>query len=90
MSLDIDSCLLMKIKPCINILQFTSAHAVNTWLLLMLVNEKLKSARNEHKNEIFYAYENIVHHIFFPLCRIYAIIAIKNDFVIHLHLLMLH
>ena len=28
---------------------------------------------------------NIVHHYFFRLCRIYAIIVIKNDFVIHLH-----
>ena len=26
-----------------------------------------------------------MHHYFFCLCRIYAIIAIKNDFVIHLH-----
>ena len=59
-------------------------------------NEKLKSAQKEHKNENFYAYENvmrlknIVHHISFVsapycfrFCRIYAIIAIKNDFVIH-------
>ena len=59
-------------------------------------NEKLKSARNEHNNESFYVYENvmrlsnIVHHIhfvsapyFFRFCRIDAIIAIKNDFVIH-------
>ena len=70
------------------------ARAVNTRLLLMLVagrhaNEKLRTARNEHKNESFYAYENvmrllnIVHHYFFRLCRIYAIIAIKNDFAIH-------
>ena len=59
-------------------------------------NEKLKSARNEQKNEIFYAYENvmrllnIVYHIsfvsapyFFRIYKIYAIIAIKNDFFIH-------
>ena len=52
-------------------------------------NEKLKSARNEHNNESFYAYENvmrlyiIVHHYFLRLCRIYAIIVIKNDFAIH-------
>ena len=50
-----------------------------------------KSARTKHKNENFYAYENvmmllnIVHRYFFRFCRIYAIIAIKNDFVIHEH-----
>ena len=31
--------------------------------------------------------QNIVHHYFPRLCRIYAIIAIKNDFVIHYSLL---
>ena len=52
-------------------------------------NEKLKSAQSKHKNENFYTYENvmrlqnIVHHYFFHLFRFYAIIAIKNDFVIH-------
>ena len=53
-------------------------------------SENLKSAQNEHKNKSLYAYENvmrffknIVHHYFFRFCRIYAVIAIKNDFVIH-------
>ena len=52
-------------------------------------NEKLKSARNEHNNESFYMYENCDKAVkysapvFLSLCRIYAIIAIKKDFVIH-------
>ena len=80
------------------ILQFMHARSVHTGFTYAhyrapckahAYNEKLKSAQNEHKNESFYAYINvmrlcnIVHHYFFRFCRIYAIIAIKTDFVIH-------
>ena len=52
-------------------------------------NEKLKFARNEHKNERFCAYENVDETVkysvplFLLFLQNYAIIAIKNDFVIH-------
>ena len=52
-------------------------------------NEKLKSVLNEHKNESFYANENVMRLLnivqlhFFLLCRIYAIIVTRNDFVMH-------
>ena len=58
-------------------------------------NEKLKSARNEHKNERLYAYENVIEVVkysapyFFRFCTLFLsflrIYAIKNVFVIHLH-----
>ena len=58
MSHDINSRLLMERKPRINI-------AIHAWLLLMLVTGRqakhmlIMSARNELKNENFYAYENV-------------------------------
>ena len=69
MSHDINSRLLMR-KSHVLILQFTRARVVNTWLLFYARyraprkahanNDKLKSARNEHKNQSFYAYENVM------------------------------
>ena len=69
MSHDINSRLLKKIKPCIN----TAIHMHTCFLYMAFTyaryqaphkahayNEKLKSARNEHKNESFYAYENVI------------------------------
>ena len=69
------------------ILQFTRARAVYTWLLLSCSlpgaskarasNEKLKSARIEHKNERLYAYENVIEVVkysapyFFRFCTLF-------------------
>ena len=81
----------MKRKSCIS--------AVHTWLLLMVVTGRqglrrqakhvLKSAQNEHKIESkcgealnIFLFVSAPQY-FFRFYRIYAIIAIKNDFVIH-------
>ena len=85
MSYNINSHILTKKKICGN----SHALAINTQHLFMLVTRRhakhmlimsnLKSAQNEHKNERFNAYknvarlQNIVHHCFFCLCKIYAI-----------------
>ena len=95
MSHDINSSLLMSRKSCINIAIHAGTYMAFTDACYRVPRtacaniEKLKSARNEHKNESFCSYENvvrllnIVHNYFFRFCRIYAIIALKNDFVIH-------
>ena len=70
MSHDVNSRLLRKIKSCINI----AIHARTCSVLIhgfylcsyraprkaRANNEKVKSARNENKNESFYAYENVM------------------------------
>ena len=58
-------------------------------------NEKLKSARNEHKNERLYAYENVIEVVkysapyFFRFCTLFLSflqnLCDQNVFVIHLH-----
>ena len=60
-------------------------------------NEKLKSARNEHKNERLYAYENVIEVVkysapsFFRFCTLFLSFLQNlcdqkiNVFVIHLH-----
>ena len=69
MSHNINSHLLMKRKPSINIaihtctccecMAFTYAHD-RAPCKARVINEKVKSARNKHKNESFYAYENVM------------------------------
>ena len=69
MSHDINSHLLMKRKPFITIAIQERTCCLYTAITYARYrvphkahanNEKLKSAQNEHKNESFYAYENVM------------------------------